>query len=98
MEQLADVLQRLAADFVASEVQTTQVFQLGNARHSVISDLVVVDEELSKLSETVAYREQSEVCDLVFPQNQSFDSVEVLEADDVFVVDFCVGEVDFFGL
>jgi len=47
----------------------------------------MINEQLTKLCKTVTDREQSKVSDLVLSQNQSFDSVEILEAGDVFIID-----------
>lgn len=84
--QLADILQCLAGDFVAPDVQALQFFQLGQVDGALVRYLVVVDEELSQFAETAADGVQSKIRYIVFPHNQRLYRVKLFDRLEVFIV------------
>lgn len=58
----------------------------------------MIDEKFSQFSETVANCEKAEVSDIVLAQDQSLDTVKILDTSNIFIIDFAMGKIHFLSV
>lgn len=83
----SDMAKGIACDLVASNIKTLQLLKFDDIWHPIVGDLVMVYEQFPQLLETIANRIKTKIRKTIFSEDQSLDTVEVLDCLDILIRD-----------